>query len=126
MNSPANTTQTRRMPRNIWKPGQSGNPNGRPKKDRDLAEAAREHTAEAIAALVKALANPRTCVAAASELLDRGWGRAPQQIDLGGEITINGGIDAPPRSESWEEWNARRRADLAAVEPAAGTPSLRH
>jgi hypothetical protein len=56
--------------------GRSGNPSGRPKGIEALA---RQHTEAAIAALVKALENPKERVAAAVALLDRGWGR-PRQI----------------------------------------------
>jgi hypothetical protein len=41
---------------------------------------AREHTPAAIAALVAALAEPRERVAAATALLDRGWGKPTQAI----------------------------------------------
>jgi len=58
-----------------WPPGRSGNPGGRPRAALDLQELARSHTAEAVATLVKALDDPKHCVAAATALLDRGWGR---------------------------------------------------
>lgn len=67
-----------------WQRGQSGNPGGRPKILRDVQEAARQHTAEAIATLVtiaedeKAPAAAR--VSAATVLLDRGWGRPRQDM----------------------------------------------
>lgn len=48
--------------------------------------------------------------------------------DIGANTTtvIVPGIDAPPRPETWEEWNARRRAELAQVVAAAGTAATRH
>ena len=63
-----------------WPPGQSGNPGGRPKASLDIQALARQHTPEAIAALVDALANPRERVSAAVALLDRGWGRPTQSL----------------------------------------------
>lgn len=74
-----------------WKPGQSGNPNGRragaapkwfrqPSLVRDLA---REHTAEAIATLVEAMRTAKDAkvrCAAAVALLDRGWGKPVETI----------------------------------------------
>jgi hypothetical protein len=63
-----------------FKPGESGNPSGRPKALHDVVELARTHTPAAIAALVDALNNPRERVAAATVLLDRAWGRAPQVV----------------------------------------------
>lgn len=37
-----------------------------------------------------------------------------------------GGIDAPKRAETPEEWNARRERELAAMVPAAGASVARH
>jgi hypothetical protein len=53
-----------------------------------VQELARQHTSEAIAALVAALNSPRERVAAATVLLDRGWGRPLQ--------AIAGDREAPP------------------------------
>ena len=54
--------------------GVSGNPGGRPK---GLAVRAREHADKAIDVLVAAMAddNPRVQIAAAKEILDRGYGK---------------------------------------------------
>jgi len=66
--------------------GQSGNPRGRPRRDYDLAELARAHTPAALATLAEIMsdksAQPSARVAAASAILDRGWGKAPQSLDL--------------------------------------------
>jgi hypothetical protein len=62
-----------------FKPGQSGNPGGRPKRSVDLRRLARERTVDAIATLINVMRNPRAAsaarVSAAAALLDRGWGR---------------------------------------------------
>lgn len=64
-----------------FRPGKSGNPSGRPKhEERHITQLARKHTAEAIAALVKALSSPRERVSAAAQLLDRGWGKPVTMI----------------------------------------------
>jgi hypothetical protein len=63
-----------------FQPGQSGNPAGRRREDGSLREMARAHTEEAIRTLVEALKNERNCVAAATALLDRGWGKPVQAI----------------------------------------------
>jgi len=94
-----------------FKPGQSGNPSGRPKQDeRHNSSLAKRHTAEEIAALVKALQSPRERVPAAIALLDRGWGKPVQMIaadperplavsiewsDAGGVGGVNGGDSTP-------------------------------
>lgn len=74
----------RRVPHSAWKPGQSGNPGGRPRVVADIQALARQHTEAAIRALVAALDSPRERVAAAQALLDRGYGRAPQRTELTG------------------------------------------
>lgn len=77
--------------------GQSGNPGGRPKSVKEVQELAREHTVDSIKALVKNLKDESGTVrnAAATELLNRAWGRAPQVITgeggegpLKAEVTI--------------------------------------
>ena len=67
-------------------PGRSGNPAGRAK---GLEAMARAHTAEAIAALVVALRNPKERVPAAIALLDRGWGRPAQRIETDGQSHLH-------------------------------------
>ena len=57
-----------------FQPGVSGNPGGRPK---GIAAKAREHTDKALDVLRDALSDEdaRVRVAAAKEVLDRGWGK---------------------------------------------------
>jgi hypothetical protein len=64
-----------------WKKGVSGNPKGRPKAAYDVAEMCREWTPQAVAALGEALKDPKLKVAAATVLLDRGFGRPRQVIE---------------------------------------------
>ena len=71
-----------------FKKGQSGNPGGRPKALRQVEELAREHTTGAVKTLVTIHKNtkapPAARVAAANALLDRGWGKARQALEMGG------------------------------------------
>lgn len=69
-----------------WRKGTSGNPGGRPKVTADVRALAQEHTTEAVGALVEIVSDreapPAARVAAANALLDRGYGRAPQTVDV--------------------------------------------
>jgi hypothetical protein len=75
-----------------FKSGKSGNPGGRPKDYPHVRELARQHTAEAIEALVAALKNKGERVVAAQALLDRGWGKPGQPVtgEDGGPLAVTG------------------------------------
>ncbi len=83
---PAATTAKR--PRGRGRPfqkGQSGNPSGRPAVVREVREVARQYTEQAIATLVGLLVEAdrdATRVAAATELLNRGYGRPSQALEF--------------------------------------------
>src|SRR5438045_9630149 len=77
--------------RGQWLPGSSPNPGGRPKIIEDIRDLAREHTETAINALVHIAESGQqesARVAAASALLDRGWGQPTQPL--------TGGVAMPP------------------------------
>lgn len=65
-------------------PGQSGNPGGRSKSLTAIRQLAREHAETALQKLVELLEsnNERVRLDAIRELLDRGFGRPQQAIDL--------------------------------------------
>jgi hypothetical protein len=84
-----------------WKRGQSGNISGRPKRPAtlvaqriiaDVKAAAREHTQDALdpleAVMTDAKAPPAARVSAATAMLDRGWGKAKETVDLRGQLTL--------------------------------------
>ena len=83
-----------------FKPGQSGNPGGRPK---GIAAKAREHTDKALDVLVSALddADTRVQIAAAKEILDRGFGKpvtmtadVSKRLDDMDDASLDTAIDA--------------------------------
>jgi hypothetical protein len=69
-----------------WSHGVSGNPGGRPRALRDLQLAARQYTREALDTLVLVMRNgrPTEALAAALALLDRGWGKPRQSVEVSG------------------------------------------
>lgn len=88
--------------------GQSGNPGGRPKKNDELVAAAREKTVTALDTLSSIMSNKRAPaaarVAAAREILDRGWGRPTQDVRLEAELTANINSQAFIRPCTYAEW----------------------
>lgn len=69
-----------------FKPGESGNPAGRPKIMIEVVQAARERTLEAIETLERIMRDPKATgsarVSAAVAILERGWGKAPQTMTV--------------------------------------------
>ena len=74
------------------KGGVSPNPGGRPAVIRDLREAAQGYSEEALTVLAGVMrdadAPPAAKVAAARELLDRGFGKALQAVDVNSKVDI--------------------------------------
>ena len=68
-----------------FRPGQSGNPGGRPAVSAEIRVLARERTPEAINILTEIMRDPKAPpaarVAACRELLDRGYGRPESSLN---------------------------------------------
>lgn len=68
-------------------PGETRNPNGKPPSmNKELKEAFRDHTMDALETLVEIMLDKRARnfdrVRAAECILDRGWGRPNQQVEV--------------------------------------------
>lgn len=124
---------TRIMPEGRrFKPGQSGNPEGRPKTDPELVEAFRGRTWKALATLDKVmddyaaervtekgdpLVPSQAAVKASEVVLNRGWGTAPQTVKL--DATINA-TQAITHSVALPAPDPQRLQRVAAVLQKAG------
>ena len=86
MNSQSRQKQrvSKKVPSSAWKPGQSGNPGGRPKVAAEVRDLARQHGHEAIQRLVGLMhsSNEGVAVRACEALLDRGYGRPLLGLDV--------------------------------------------
>lgn len=78
-----------------FQPGKTGNPGGRPKKteeERTLEAMCKEKTPEALATILTIMTggtNERAQLSAAQYVIDRGWGKAKESIELSGGVTLS-------------------------------------
>jgi hypothetical protein len=74
-----------------FKPGESGNPGGRPKECSEVKELARQYGPEAINKLLALMRgeDARVAKAAADSILDRAYGKPGQSVDLVADLTAH-------------------------------------
>lgn len=101
------------------KGGVSPNPGGRPAVIRDLREAAQGYSAEALETLASMMRDqaspPAAKVAAARELLDRGFGKAVQAVDVNSKVDM-GATAAQVLMDLANRSKAAKAAELARAE----------
>ena len=104
-----------------FRPGETGNPGGRP-PDKEIAALARRYTPDIIRTWVEvcrnAIDNPSARVAAANALADRGYGKPRQEVELSGGMgqALHLHLYAVQRLEQ-----ARAVADSLEAPPIEGT-----
>jgi hypothetical protein len=107
-----------------FRPGQSGNPGGRPK---GIAAAVKDRVKpeDLVDILVEVAQDPRAKaserIAAVKELTDRGWGKAPAFAAIEGSDPLELGAIAAEAQAIADELTARRIAREAP--PGEGAPS---
>ena len=91
--------------------GVSGNPGGRPKLPAEMREMFQTKAQEAFEVLCRHLnaKDPRVAVAAATQILDRAYGRPPQTIDanINEDSSVRFYAEVPRLASTTEEWLAR-------------------
>lgn len=108
-------------------PGQQSiNPKGRPPIIRDIREAAKRHTRQALNTLISVMndgdAPPASRVTAAEAILNRGWGKPMQNLEAKIEVTDTASIQAQQLMELTRralDIRATRERELIDVTPAS-------
>ena len=81
----ANSSKT--APGIPFKPGQSGNPSGRPKIPQEFKDLAKEHSISALKKVIfimeSGVSDHKDQLRAAEIIMDRAWGKAVQDLTLG-------------------------------------------
>jgi hypothetical protein len=93
--------------RGCFRKGESGNPGGRPKLPAEMREMFRAKAPEAFEVLSRHLQSPdaKVAIAAATQILDRAYGRPVQSIDANiNDDPVRYIVELPEKSATTEEW----------------------
>jgi len=84
-------TTDRKAPRTAFKPGQSGNPNGRPKENPEVKEILKAASVDAAKKLTELIysENEKVAFSAAQEILNRTQGKPRECVSM----NVNGNLD---------------------------------
>ena len=101
-----------------WVKGQSGNPGGRPKMPEDLKRAMQGLAEDAIKVLHEALSSDdeRVRIMAAGHVLDRGYGKPTQAVDLTAKTDLGAA-----HLEVLKAMQSRRGGEVTAVAVASAS-----
>src|SRR5271155_3491364 len=105
-----------------FRPGQSGNPGGRPKVLGEVQELARQRAPEIIVELARLALKAKSetaRISAARELLDRGYGRSRQSM----EISVPAGDPIRELLDDIDERERERERSRRSVTQSKGTDS---
>lgn len=94
-NRPTADKPKRKAPKTAFAKGKSGNPGGRPPKtdeERTLEAMCKEKTPAALNTILSIMGSgeqERARLAAAQYIIDRGWGKAKESVELSGALTLS-------------------------------------